>query len=120
LRLPDQLEARLAFQECPQAGARHAVIVSQDPTGDLSRILYDLTRETTDYIFADSITSLEQEEDCVRATFERGASRILDLVIGADGLHSNVRRLVWATNASFCAWLAGISLAMCRCRTTWA
>jgi 2-polyprenyl-6-methoxyphenol hydroxylase-like FAD-dependent oxidoreductase len=61
--------------------------------GDLGRILYQATRDGTEYLFGDSITCLEQRADGVHVTFSRSAPRVFDLVIGADGLHSNVRRL---------------------------
>ncbi|TYB55376.1 FAD-dependent oxidoreductase [Nonomuraea sp. PA05] len=63
--------------------------------GDLSRILYDATRQDTEYVFGDSITSLAEDADGVHVTFERSAPRRFDLVIGADGLHSNTRRLAF-------------------------
>jgi 2-polyprenyl-6-methoxyphenol hydroxylase-like FAD-dependent oxidoreductase len=69
--------------------------------GDLSRILYERTRDATEYIFGDSIASLHEEADGVHVTFERDEPRMFDLVIGADGLHSNVRRLVWGDEDQF-------------------
>ena len=63
--------------------------------GDLSRILYEATRERTEYLFGDSITSLRPDADGVRVTFAHAAPRRFDLVIGADGLHSKVRRLAF-------------------------
>jgi 2-polyprenyl-6-methoxyphenol hydroxylase-like FAD-dependent oxidoreductase len=69
--------------------------------GDLSRILHDLTRDSTEYIFGDSITSLTEHHGAVDVTFEHGDPRTFDLVIGADGLHSNVRRLVWGDESQF-------------------
>jgi 2-polyprenyl-6-methoxyphenol hydroxylase-like FAD-dependent oxidoreductase len=63
--------------------------------GDLARILHDATRQGTEYVFGDSITSLTEDADGVRVTFERAAPRRFGLVIGADGLHSNTRRLVF-------------------------
>jgi 2-polyprenyl-6-methoxyphenol hydroxylase-like FAD-dependent oxidoreductase len=64
--------------------------------GDLGRILYEATRDGTEYVFGDSITSLRQDAGGVHVTFARAAPRTFDLVIGADGLHSNVRRLAFA------------------------
>jgi 2-polyprenyl-6-methoxyphenol hydroxylase-like FAD-dependent oxidoreductase len=64
--------------------------------GDLSRILYEATRDGTEYLFGDSVTSLRQDADGVQVTFAHAAPRTFDLVIGADGLHSNVRRLAFA------------------------
>ena len=63
--------------------------------GDLGRILYQATRDGTEYLFGDSITGLEQRPDGVHVTFTHAAPRVFDLVIGADGLHSNVRRLAF-------------------------
>jgi len=64
--------------------------------GDLGRILYEATRHGTEYLFGDSITSLRQDADGVQVTFARAAPRTFDLVIGADGLHSGVRRLAFS------------------------
>ncbi|MES9544045.1 FAD-dependent monooxygenase [Actinomadura sp. NPDC000600] len=69
--------------------------------GDLARILYDATRQHTEYVFGDSIASLTEDADGVEVTFERGAPRRFDLVIGADGLHSNTRRLVFGPEERF-------------------
>ena len=69
--------------------------------GDLGRILYQATRDTTEYIFGDSITSLDERADGVRVCFERSQPRTFSLVIGADGLHSNVRRLAFGEHDRF-------------------
>ena len=63
--------------------------------GDLGQILYQATRDSTEYLFGDTITSLAQDGDEVRVSFGQAAPRTFDLVIGADGLHSNVRRLAF-------------------------
>jgi 2-polyprenyl-6-methoxyphenol hydroxylase-like FAD-dependent oxidoreductase len=68
---------------------------------DLTRILYDLTKDTTEYVFNDSIAALTQNADGVHVEFERGAPRTFDLVIGADGLHSRVRELTFGPKAQF-------------------
>ncbi|WP_214409707.1 FAD-dependent monooxygenase [Sphaerisporangium fuscum] len=69
--------------------------------GDLARILYEATRDHTEYIFGDSISSLTEDADGVYVTFERGAPRRFDLVIGADGLHSVTRRLTFGPEEQF-------------------
>jgi 2-polyprenyl-6-methoxyphenol hydroxylase-like FAD-dependent oxidoreductase len=71
--------------------SRHVEILR----GELTRILYDATRDTAEYIFGDSIASLHDDGSGVDVTFDSGTERHFDLVIGADGLHSNVRRLVF-------------------------
>jgi len=63
--------------------------------GDLGRILYQATRDGTEYLFGDTITGLDQRADGVHVTFSRAAPRVFHLVIGADGLHSAVRRLAF-------------------------
>jgi 2-polyprenyl-6-methoxyphenol hydroxylase-like FAD-dependent oxidoreductase len=64
--------------------------------GDLGQILYTATQDRTEYLFGDSITGLATRADGIDVTFERTAPRVFDLVIGADGLHSQVRRLAFA------------------------
>jgi len=63
--------------------------------GDLVRLLYEATREDTEYVFTDSITALDQDADGVTAHFEHRAQARFDLVVGADGLHSQVRALTF-------------------------
>ena len=62
---------------------------------DLSRLLYDHSRERVEYRFGDSIAALNQTPAGVDVTFEHAPSDRFDLVIGADGLHSRVRRLAF-------------------------
>src|SRR5216684_7219740 len=69
--------------------------------GDLARTLYELTKDEVEYRFGDSIQALKQDEEGVDVTFERGGSRRFDLVVGADGLHSIVRTLVFGDEAQF-------------------
>jgi 2-polyprenyl-6-methoxyphenol hydroxylase-like FAD-dependent oxidoreductase len=64
--------------------------------GDLGQVLYQATRDSTEYLFGDSITGLRQDAAGVHVTFARTAPRTFGLVIGADGLHSAVRRLAFA------------------------
>ncbi|WTL13833.1 FAD-dependent monooxygenase [Kribbella sp. NBC_01505] len=62
--------------------------------GDLSQILYDETRANVDYRFGDTVTGLNAVTGEV--TFEHADAQSYDVVIGADGLHSTVRRLAVA------------------------
>ena len=67
--------------------------------GDLVRILYEATCDDVEYLFDESITNISEDEQSTHVTFERSAPRTFDLVIGADGLHSNVRRLAFGDEA---------------------
>ncbi|MEU8892226.1 FAD-dependent monooxygenase [Streptomyces sp. NPDC048442] len=69
--------------------------------GDLARILYERTRDDVEYLFGDSISSLAEDEDGVLVTFENSAPRRFDLVVGADGMHSHTRRLVFGDAQRF-------------------
>ncbi|SER04510.1 2-polyprenyl-6-methoxyphenol hydroxylase [Lentzea xinjiangensis] len=69
---------------------RHVEIMRDD----LSEIYYDATRADVEYVFGDSIASIGDE-----VSFDHGTPRRFDLVIGADGLHSTVRRLVFGEAA---------------------
>jgi 2-polyprenyl-6-methoxyphenol hydroxylase-like FAD-dependent oxidoreductase len=73
--------------------------------GDLARILHAATQSDVEYIFGDSIAAIEQHEDGVDVAFARGQSRRFDLVVGADGLHSNVRALAFGDEARFIRYL---------------
>ncbi|KYF55981.1 FAD-binding monooxygenase [Sorangium cellulosum] len=62
--------------------------------GDLAKILYDRTRDTTEYIFGNQITGLRDHGDRVTVSFEHGAERDVDLVVAADGIRSRTRTLI--------------------------
>jgi 2-polyprenyl-6-methoxyphenol hydroxylase-like FAD-dependent oxidoreductase len=67
---------------------RHVEIMRDD----LSEIYYDATRDDVEYIFGDEITAITDDGD---VSFQHAAPRRFDLVVGADGLHSGVRRIVF-------------------------
>ncbi|MET8000259.1 FAD-dependent monooxygenase [Nonomuraea glycinis] len=75
------------------------------PRGDLAALLFERTAHTCEYVFGDSISSLIQTGDGVRVTFERAAPRTFDLVVGADGIHSNVRRLAFGPEEAYVRFL---------------
>lgn len=68
---------------------------------DLSRLLFGKIKGGTETIFGDEIDGLQEQADHVQVQFKRGGARRFDLVIGADGLHSNVRRLVFGPQERF-------------------
>ncbi|NUR94879.1 MAG: FAD-dependent oxidoreductase, partial [Kribbellaceae bacterium] len=59
------------------------------------RVLYEHSRERATYRFGDSIAALHEHANGVDVRFESGIEETYDLVIGADGMHSVVRRLAW-------------------------
>jgi 2-polyprenyl-6-methoxyphenol hydroxylase-like FAD-dependent oxidoreductase len=56
-------------------------------------------------VFGDSVRALHENQDGVAVEFDHSASRRFDLVIGADGLHSAVRKLVFGPESSFATYL---------------
>ncbi|MFB9837063.1 FAD-dependent monooxygenase [Actinoallomurus acaciae] len=71
------------------------------PRGTLASVLYEAARDHAEFVFGDAIASLEQDAGGVDVTFEHGAPRRFDLVVGADGLHSGVRRLAFGPESAF-------------------
>ena len=63
------------------------------PRGDLAAAIYATIEHDVETIFGDSITAINEHPDGVCVSFAQAKTRDFDLVIGADGLHSNVRRL---------------------------
>ena len=74
---------------------------------DLCDVLYEAAGGTVDYLFGDRITALRQNETGVDVTFANAMPCRFDLVIGADGLHSGVRRLAFGPEAQFIRYIGG-------------
>jgi 2-polyprenyl-6-methoxyphenol hydroxylase-like FAD-dependent oxidoreductase len=75
------------------------------PRGDLTTVLHAETRDAVEYVFGDSIATLTQRDDRVDVTFDAGRPRTFDYVVGADGLHSNTRRLAFGPEADYHRYL---------------
>src|SRR5690349_4194757 len=68
---------------------------------DLAGMLFDATRPHVRYLFGDSVTAMEEDRDGVRVTFGTAPPEAFDLVVGADGLHSAVRRLAFGPERDY-------------------
>ncbi|SCL52081.1 2-polyprenyl-6-methoxyphenol hydroxylase [Micromonospora eburnea] len=84
------------------------------PRADLAAILHRATADDVEFRYDDTITGLTEDAGGVDVTFARGEPRRFDLVVGADGLHSAVRRLAFGPEARYVrhlgVWVAGMSL----------
>jgi len=69
--------------------------------GDLSQVLHDDTRDGAEYVFGDRVAELTQDADGVDVAFAGGGRRHFDLVVGADGLHSSLRAMVFGPRERF-------------------
>lgn len=75
--------------------------------GDLAAVLYESTRQNVEYRFGASIAALEQTGDAVVVTLADGNRLSADLVVGADGPHSAVRRMAFGPEEGFVRPIGG-------------
>lgn len=71
------------------------------PRADLSAVLLRATTGLVELITGDSIASLSQDQHGVSVVLKSGSRRRFDLAIGADGVHSLTRRLIFGGEAAF-------------------
>ncbi|MFE7029863.1 FAD-dependent oxidoreductase [Streptomyces sp. NPDC057621] len=84
--------------------------------GDLAALLHALVRDDVEFLFDDSIDTLDTPDTLntpdapdapgpygqgVDVTFRSGRRRTFDLVVGADGMHSHTRELVFGPEERF-------------------
>lgn len=79
---------------------RHVEIMRDD----LSEIYHAAGRDDVEYMFGDSVTAVDVDGG---VTFEHAPARAFDVVVGADGLHSNVRRLTFGEQGELTRFLGG-------------
>jgi 2-polyprenyl-6-methoxyphenol hydroxylase-like FAD-dependent oxidoreductase len=68
---------------------------------DLASILIGAVGVDVEILYGDTVVRLDDDGSGVEVRFERAALRRFDLVIGADGLHSQVRRIVFGAEQRF-------------------
>lgn len=68
---------------------------------DIAATIYASLDARVETVFGDSITAINDDASRVHVEFEHSPPREVDLVIGADGLHSRVRQLVFGPDATF-------------------
>lgn len=71
------------------------------PRGDLAASIFGRIEGRIETIFGDSIDRIEQSKEGVQVFFKRASPRSFDMVVGADGLHSHVRELVFGPESHF-------------------
>ncbi len=71
------------------------------PRGELAASIFGKIEGNVETIFGESLDCVEQTEKGVNVTFQSGERRQFDLLIGADGLHSRVRQLVYGEQSGF-------------------
>jgi 2-polyprenyl-6-methoxyphenol hydroxylase-like FAD-dependent oxidoreductase len=124
--VPRLMAAGYRFQEVREVSSSGRRIAHFDPRhliglsggrfvtiarSDLSRAIYDAANGNVEAIFGDTVASIDDAADRVHVELERGAPREFDLVVGADGLHSRVRRLAFGPDEGHERYL-GITVAV--------
>lgn len=71
------------------------------PRGALAAAIYCTIESSVETIFGDHIVALDEHPAGIGVTLASGVTREFDLVIGADGLHSTVRELVFGAESAF-------------------
>jgi 2-polyprenyl-6-methoxyphenol hydroxylase-like FAD-dependent oxidoreductase len=71
------------------------------PKEELTRLLHAAAQDGTEFLFGDSLATVEQDADGVNVTFENGPPRRFGLLVGADGLHSRTRLLAFGPEVDF-------------------
>ncbi len=69
--------------------------------GDIAAAIYGLLGRRVETVFGDSIATIEDAGGRTRIGFENMPNRDVDLVIGADGLHSKVREIAFGPEKQF-------------------
>lgn len=78
---------------------------------DLCAVLFEGVRSRAHFLFDDRVVALTQDESGVDVTFANGKPQRFDLVVGADGLHSGIRRLAFGPEEEFLRFM-GIHIAV--------
>lgn len=113
----DDLERRgFRLAEGRSVTATGRRIASLDPSGlvaatggryisiarsDLADVVLGALAERVELVRGDTVTTLDDDGDRVRVGFASGAGDEFDLVVGADGVHSQVRELVFGPEELF-------------------
>ncbi|QNK63923.1 FAD-dependent monooxygenase [Pedobacter sp. PAMC26386] len=86
-------------------GGRHDSPDVEILRDDLCRVLFETIGNQVKYIFDDTILTIDQDNEGVNVTFAHAATQRFDLIIGADGIRSNVRRLIFGSDDKFIRYL---------------
>ncbi|HEY0298953.1 MAG TPA: FAD-dependent monooxygenase [Arachidicoccus sp.] len=71
----------------------------------LLNILFDTVKQDVDFIFNNSISTLNETKDNIEVTFKDGSQQTFDLVLGCDGIHSAVRKMWFGNEAEYLHFL---------------
>lgn len=101
-QLVDSSGKRRAFFPANKSGNGHQGLTSEFEImrGDLVSLMYEASRDRAKYVFGTSVESLEQDQNSVDVRFSDGRADKFDLVVGADGQWSRIRRLMLGSDTT--------------------
>jgi 2-polyprenyl-6-methoxyphenol hydroxylase-like FAD-dependent oxidoreductase len=67
----------------------------------LAREIYRSVEGRVETLFGEQISAINEHDSGVLITLQSGAQREVDLIVGADGLHSQVRKLTFGPEDNF-------------------
>lgn len=92
--------------------SENTVLIEKQPDNEfeierdiLLNMLFDLVIEDVNFIFNNSITSLNEKKDCIEVAFKDGSQSQFELVFGCDGIHSAVRRIWFGEESEYARFL---------------
>lgn len=68
---------------------------------DLSSVLVSALPKDIEFLYGDSIRSVAEGADGISVSFDKGADRTFDLVIGADGMASGLRKMIFGDDDQY-------------------
>jgi len=94
------VEARLALKKLFEVAKGEGKFFTLDRC-DLVQVLYSAVVGSCEMHFDTTVTAIEQDADGVSVTFDDGKRETFDLLVGADGIHSHIRRLTFGDERQF-------------------
>lgn len=92
--------------------SEHTFIIEKIPDNEfeierdiLLNMLFDLVKDDVNFVFDNSITALNEKDDCIEVGFKDGTENQFELVFGCDGIHSAVRRIWFGEEAEYAHFL---------------
>jgi 2-polyprenyl-6-methoxyphenol hydroxylase-like FAD-dependent oxidoreductase len=69
--------------------------------GDIEMAIYDSVKDDVPIMFNSNITAIQGQADGIVATFSDGSTQTFDLLVGAGGIHSHTREILWGSESRF-------------------
>jgi 2-polyprenyl-6-methoxyphenol hydroxylase-like FAD-dependent oxidoreductase len=94
--LPDGIDVPVELLSAEEGGRNVEI-----GRGALCSLLYEASKDDAEYVFGESMTELQQHHDRVSVSFTHRPTEDFDLVVGADGLHSNTRGVAFGPESRY-------------------